>query len=81
MSAKVFDILGFSQFWDSRQWKALHALGELIGAIYRTGTRVYSDQGERLFVHHPNTALFPGDLLSFNFPVLSRLQASRRCNT
>ncbi len=32
--------------------KACHSLRELIRAIYRIGTRVYTDQGERLFVHH-----------------------------
>ena len=46
------DILGFSQLWESRQWKALHALRELMGAIHRIGTRVYGNEGERLFVHH-----------------------------
>ena len=46
------DILGFSQLWETRQWKALHALRELMGAIYRIGTRMYPNEGERLFVHH-----------------------------
>ena len=46
------DILGFSQLWETRQWKALHALRELMGAIYRIGTRMYPNDGERLFVHH-----------------------------
>ena len=32
--------------------KAQHSLQELMGAIYRIGTRVYTDEGERLFVHH-----------------------------
>ena len=46
------DILGFSQLWEAEQLKALHALRELMGAIHRIGTRVYPDEGERLFVHH-----------------------------
>ena len=46
------DILGFSQLWESKQWKALHALRELMGAIYRIGTRMFPNEGERLFVHH-----------------------------
>ena len=46
------DLIGFSQLWESEQEKALHSLGELILAIYRIGTHVYGDQGERLFVHH-----------------------------
>ena len=45
------DILGFSQLWESEQPKALHALRELMKAIYRIGTRVYAKEGERLFVH------------------------------
>ena len=43
------DILGFSELWESRQWKALNALQELMGAIHRVGTRVYPGEGERLF--------------------------------
>ena len=54
------DILGFSQLWESRQWKALDALRELMGAIFRIGTRVYSDEGERLFVHLMGPATRPG---------------------
>ena len=50
------DILGFSQLWESRQSKALHALRELMRAIHRVGTRVYPDEGERLFVHHMGDA-------------------------
>ena len=46
------DILGFSQLWEAEQLKALLALRELMAAIYRIGTRVYSEEGERLFVHH-----------------------------
>ena len=46
------DILGFSQLWEAEKSKALHALRELMVAIYRIGTHVYSDEGERLFVHH-----------------------------
>ena len=46
------DILGFSQLWEAEQPKALLALRELMAAIYRIGTRVYPDEGERLFVHH-----------------------------
>ncbi len=46
------DILGFSQLWESKQSKTLHALGVLMQSIYRVGTRVYADEGERLFVHH-----------------------------
>ena len=47
-----FDILGFSKIWELEQEKTLHSLRELIRAIYRIGTRVYKDEGERLFVHH-----------------------------
>ena len=50
------DILGFSQLWESRQSKALHALRELMRAIHRIGARVYPDEGERLFVHHMGDA-------------------------
>ena len=46
------DILGFSRLWEAEQLKALLALRELMAAIYRIGTRVYPDEGERLFVHH-----------------------------
>ena len=46
------DILGFSQIWEAEQSKALLALRVLMAAIYRIGTRVYPDEGERLFVHH-----------------------------
>ena len=46
------DILGFSQVWEIEQEKALHSVRELMRAIYRIGTRVYFDEGERLFVHH-----------------------------
>ena len=46
------DILGFSQLWEAEQMKALHSLRELMLAIYRIGARVYTNQGERLFVHH-----------------------------
>ena len=46
------DILGFSQLWESDQSRALHALRELMGAIYRIGTRVYPHEVKRLFVHH-----------------------------
>ena len=46
------DILGFSQLWEAEQLNALHALRELMWAIHRIGTRVYRDEGERLFVHH-----------------------------
>lgn len=46
------DILGFSQLWEAKNLKALHALRELMGAIHRIGTRVYPGEGERLFVHH-----------------------------
>ena len=46
------DILGFSQLWEREQEKARHSLGELMLAIYRVGTRVYTSPGERLFVHH-----------------------------
>ena len=46
------DILGFSQLWECEQEKALHSLRELMRAIYRIGALVYTDQGERLFVHH-----------------------------
>ena len=51
------DILGFSQLWETEKSKALHALRELMGAIYRIGTHVYSDEGERLFVHHMGDGL------------------------
>ena len=46
------DILGFSRMWECEERKALHVLGELMRAIYRIGTRVYRNDGERLFVHH-----------------------------
>ena len=46
------DIVGFSQLWESDQSRALHALRELMGAIYRIGTRVYPHEVNRLFVHH-----------------------------
>ena len=46
------DILGFSRMWEYEQARALHVLGELMRAIYRIGTRVYRDDGQRLFVHH-----------------------------
>ena len=46
------DILGFSHLWESEQMKAQHSVRELMRAIYRIGTRVYKDEGERLFVHH-----------------------------
>ena len=75
------DILGFSQLWEAEQLNALHALRELMWAIHRISTRVYRDEGERLLVHNPTAALVPGDPLSFNFPVLSRLQAVGRCKT
>ena len=45
------DILGFSKLWESRQWKALNALRELMWAMHRVGTRVYPGEGERLLVH------------------------------
>ena len=46
------DILGFRRLWESEQSKALYALRELMQTIYRIGTRVYANEGERLFVHH-----------------------------
>ena len=46
------DILGFSQVWEIEQEQALHSLRELMRAIYRIGTLVYIDEGDRLFVHH-----------------------------
>ena len=46
------DILGFSKLWEFKREKALRSLRELMLAIYRVGTRVYTDPGERLFVHH-----------------------------
>ena len=46
------DILGFIKLWESAQLKALRALRELMQSIYRIGTTVYADEGERLFVHH-----------------------------
>jgi hypothetical protein len=46
------DILGFSDLWKSEGTEALGALGELMRAIYRIGTRVYPEEGDRLFVHH-----------------------------
>jgi len=45
------DILGFSDLWESEQMKTLGSLRELMSAIYRIGTQVYPDDGERLFVH------------------------------
>lgn len=45
------DILGFRHLWEDEQPKALLALRELMQSIYRIGTRVYPDEGERLFVH------------------------------
>ena len=36
---------------ESDQSRALHALRELMGAIYRIGSRVYPHEGKRLFVH------------------------------
>ncbi len=45
------DILGFSKFWECDKRKALVPLGELMGAIYRIGTKVYPNEGDRLFVH------------------------------
>lgn len=45
------DILGFSKLWESEHMKALCSLRELMLAIYRIGTRVYPNEGERLFVH------------------------------
>ena len=46
------DILGFSRMWECEQARALHPLRELMRAIYRIGTRVYRDDGQRLLVHH-----------------------------
>lgn len=48
----LIDILGFSRMRECEQERALHALRELMRAIYRIGTRVYHEDGERLFVHH-----------------------------
>lgn len=45
------DILGFGDLWESERGIALDSLRELMRAIYRIGTQVYPDQGERLFVH------------------------------
>ena len=45
------DILGFSHFWERNECQALHSLRELMGAIYRIGTKVYPEEPERLFVH------------------------------
>ena len=61
--AIYIDILGFSYLWDDEErqalhplnddgmWQALHPLNELMLAIYRIGTKVYPDQGQRLFAH------------------------------
>ena len=38
--------------WECEHERALYALGELMRAIYRIGTRVYHGDKERLFVHH-----------------------------
>ncbi|MCY4239000.1 MAG: hypothetical protein OXC93_11720 [Rhodospirillaceae bacterium] len=46
------DILGFSKLWESEQSKAVYGLRELMWAIHRIGTRVYPNEGDRLFVHH-----------------------------
>jgi hypothetical protein len=46
------DILGFSASWEREELKALDSLGNLMQAIYRIGTRMYSEEGDRLFVHH-----------------------------
>lgn len=46
------DILGFSDLWESEEFKALYSLQELMRAIFRVGTIVYPDECERLFVHH-----------------------------
>ena len=46
------DILGFSKLWKREMPKAANALGELMKGIYRIGTKVYPEAGERLFVHH-----------------------------
>ena len=46
------DILGFSHFWGDRgDWEAFHPLRKLMLAIFRIGTKVYPNEGERLFVH------------------------------
>ena len=46
------DILGFSHFWGDRgDWEAFHPLRELMRALFRIGTKVYPNEGERLFVH------------------------------
>lgn len=45
------DILGFSKLWESEQLKALGSLRKLMQAVYWIGTRVYSNEDERLFVH------------------------------
>ena len=45
------DILGFSKVWECDEYKAVKSLGELMGAIYRIGKKVYPNEVERLFVH------------------------------
>ena len=46
------DILGFSHFWGDRgDWEAFYPLRELMGALFRIGTKIYPNEGERLFVH------------------------------
>jgi hypothetical protein len=45
------DLLGFSQWWERQEMKAIGSLRELMQAIYRIGTRLYPNEGERLFVH------------------------------
>ena len=46
------DILGFSHFWgDKGDWEAFYPLRELMSALFRIGTKVYPNEGDRLFVH------------------------------
>jgi hypothetical protein len=45
------DIEGFSNIFKRNETQAIRALGELMEALYRIGSSIFSKDGERLFIH------------------------------
>ncbi len=45
------DIEGFSNMFRTDETKVLKLLSDLMGDLYKIGTRIYSDEFNRLFIH------------------------------